>query len=288
MKIDLRSWFKNRLRLKSQLKPFKHFLNLNHQIVASSDDAVFYQIGHLNNKEKLEGIVQTFYKNGTLNKSEEYVNGIAHGEFSDYYPNGQLSLRQYKENGYNVGKKYKWYPTGQMQEESEHYKHSGGMYLLQNYWYEDGEQAIIQGKGELIRYEETNRTYYHETYENGYLIKGVSCDEKGQEHFYGLEGEILPVFPGGTAKLFSYLSDNLCYPVPARRKNIQGKVFVSFVISSDGTIKDVTITKGLGYGCDEEVIRVVSNMPKWIPGYQSGRAVPVRYSMPITFTLQSQ
>ncbi len=100
--------------------------------------------------------------------------------------------------------------------------------------------------------------------------------------------EQMPEFPGGQAELFKWLGKNLRYPAQARNQNIQGKVYVAFVVGSDGTIKDVTVSKGIGYGCDEEAKRVVSAMPKWKAGRQSGRSVPVRYNLPISFTLQQQ
>ena len=65
----------------------------------------------------------------------------------------------------------------------------------------------------------------------------------------------------------------------------RGRVFLNFIITSEGEIKDITILKGLGFGADEESIRVISKMPRWNPGMQSGRAVNVRYNLPISFQL---
>ena len=73
------------------------------------------------------------------------------------------------------------------------------------------------------------------------------------------------------------------YPKKARRARVTGKVFASFVVGSDGAIRDVQIDKGIGYGCDEEVVRVIKAMPKWKPGVQDGRLVPVRYVLPVNF-----
>ncbi len=95
--------------------------------------------------------------------------------------------------------------------------------------------------------------------------------------------EEMPEFRGGIKGLTEYLSENLKYPAEAREKNVQGTVFVSFVVQADGAITDVTILKGVGAGCDDEARRVVAAMPLWQPGRQSGKAVPVRYSLPIRF-----
>jgi protein TonB len=67
--------------------------------------------------------------------------------------------------------------------------------------------------------------------------------------------------------------------------NVEGKVFVQFVIDKDGSPSDITVLKGIGSGCDEEAVRVIKNMPKWTPGKQRGRPVKVRMSLPIVFKL---
>ncbi|CAG5071695.1 hypothetical protein DYBT9623_03686 [Dyadobacter sp. CECT 9623] len=95
-----------------------------------------------------------------------------------------------------------------------------------------------------------------------------------------------PEFPGGTTEMYKYLSKNIKYPSAASRANVSGRVFMSFVVNTDGSIQDVSVLKGLGFGCDEEAIRVVKAMPKWKPGKQSGRAVRVKYNLPINFQLE--
>jgi len=98
--------------------------------------------------------------------------------------------------------------------------------------------------------------------------------------------EKMPEFAGGQAALLRYLQRNLRYPATALAAQAEGRVFLSFVIQADGTIADVTILKGLGYGLDEEAQRVVRHMPAWTPGYQSKHAVAVRFTLPITFKIQ--
>lgn len=100
--------------------------------------------------------------------------------------------------------------------------------------------------------------------------------------------EQMPEFPGGQAELFKFLSKNIRYPSQARNNNVQGTVFVAFVVGPDGKIRDAQVQKGIGYGCDEEALRVINTMPPWKPGKQSGRSVSVRYSVPIKFSLAQQ
>lgn len=109
-----------------------------------------------------------------------------------------------------------------------------------------------------------------------------------------VEGEIFtvveeqPEFQGGMKKLGEYLSQNLKYPAAAQKVNAEGRVFIRFVVTKSGEITDVKVLKGIGFGADEEAVRVVSNMPRWKPGMQSGKAVNVQYYLPINFQLEDE
>ncbi|SDY77700.1 energy transducer TonB [Hymenobacter psychrophilus] len=98
--------------------------------------------------------------------------------------------------------------------------------------------------------------------------------------------EVMPEFAGGQAALSKYLQRNLHYPTQALKAAVGGRVYIAFTVNTDGSITDVEVLKGLGYGTDEEASRVIRKMPAWKPGYQNNRAVPVRYNLPITFTYQ--
>ena len=98
-----------------------------------------------------------------------------------------------------------------------------------------------------------------------------------------------PTFKGGEDSLARYLSHNIRYPRDAQEKGIKGTVFVQFIVEKDGTIKDPkTIGAKRGGGLEEEAVRVVSSMPKWIPGKQSGKNVAVQFNLPIRYTLQEE
>ncbi|KAA9331699.1 energy transducer TonB [Hymenobacter busanensis] len=98
--------------------------------------------------------------------------------------------------------------------------------------------------------------------------------------------EQMPTPPGGMEGLMQYLGKNIKYPSLALRNQVEGKVFVNFVVGPSGQITDVKVTKGIGAGCDEEAVRVISKMPAWAPGKQNGRAVSVSYTVPVTFTIK--
>ena len=95
--------------------------------------------------------------------------------------------------------------------------------------------------------------------------------------------ESMPEFPGGEAMLEKFLKDNLQYPELARIGGIQGKVYVTFVVDEKGNITDIRLLRGIGGGCDEEALRVVKLMPKWIPGKQNGMPVRVIVTLPVKF-----
>jgi protein TonB len=94
-----------------------------------------------------------------------------------------------------------------------------------------------------------------------------------------------PEYPGGTQELYTFIGKNFKYPEMARAANVQGKVYVSFVVGKDGSIEDVKILRGLGSGLDEEAARVVKMMPRWKAGKQRGKEVKVRYNLPIVCKL---
>lgn len=95
-----------------------------------------------------------------------------------------------------------------------------------------------------------------------------------------------PSFPGGEDKLMEYLSKNIKYPTIAKENNIQGRVYVTFVVDKDGKVTGAKVLRGIGGGCDEEALRVVKNMPEWKPGRQNGRSVLVQYNLPVVFNLK--
>lgn len=117
------------------------------------------------------------------------------------------------------------------------------------------------------------------------IEKALEVDEPKEETPF-IVVEQNPDFPGGQAGLREYLQRNLHYPAAASRASLMGKVYVSFVVNTDGSLTDIQLLKGIGYGCDEEALRVLKAMPRWKPGRQSGRAVRVKFSLPITFTLE--
>ncbi|OGX90751.1 energy transducer TonB [Hymenobacter coccineus] len=100
--------------------------------------------------------------------------------------------------------------------------------------------------------------------------------------------EQMPQLPGGggNAAIVAAIQKNTKYPRMAQNNGVEGRIFVSFTVNAEGDVSDVKVVKGLGSGLDEETIRAVKTLPKFIPGKQNGRAVSVSFTVPITFKIQ--
>ncbi len=95
-----------------------------------------------------------------------------------------------------------------------------------------------------------------------------------------------PEFPGGVQELMKYLAKHTKYPDAAKESNVEGRVIIRFVVDKDGSISEPKLLRGIGSGCDEEAMRVVKAMPKWLPGLYKGKPVKGVYILPITFRLE--
>ena len=111
--------------------------------------------------------------------------------------------------------------------------------------------------------------------------------EEEEEEVVFVVVESMPEFPGGQQALFKFLSENVKYPVIAQENGIQGRVICQFVVNRDGSIVDVEVVRSGGdASLDKEAVRVIKSMPRWKPGKQRGKAVRVKYTLPVNFKLQ--
>ena len=97
--------------------------------------------------------------------------------------------------------------------------------------------------------------------------------------------DCLPLFKGGLKALVRFLRREVHYPEEALQKRIEGNVYVQFLVDKNGKVSDANVLKGLGYGCDEKALRIVGEMPAWIPCERAGKKVPMKYVLPIPFKL---
>jgi TonB family protein len=124
---------------------------------------------------------------------------------------------------------------------------------------------------------------------NGFVLAQEKSDPKSISSSDEVFGQVdeLPTFGKGPqyAELFEFIGKNLRYPEEAVTSKVEGKVFAEFVVEKDGSVSNVKAVKGIGHGCDEEVVRVVKSLPKWNPGEKDGKIVRTKFTLPIVFQL---
>lgn len=108
--------------------------------------------------------------------------------------------------------------------------------------------------------------------------------EKNQKVFDVVEQ--MPEYPGGMSALLDFLMQNVKYPEDAEKQKIEGRVIATFIVETDGSVSNVKVVKPVFPSLDAEAIRVLSAMPKWVPGKQSGKVIRVKYTVPISFNLK--
>ena len=118
-------------------------------------------------------------------------------------------------------------------------------------------------------------------------VAAVPNGEKEQQEIFTVVEE-MPQFPGGMGEAMKFLAQNIKYPVAALQAKIEGRVIVQFLVKENGKVADIKVMRGVSPELDAEAMRVVGLMPDWIPGKQRGKAVAVKYTMPIMFRLQNQ
>jgi len=117
------------------------------------------------------------------------------------------------------------------------------------------------------------------------LIMPFMAHAQEEEEIYTVV-EQTPQFPGGEKARVDFIKNNLKYPESARKNNVEGTVYITFVVEKDGSVTEVEILRGIEENCNKAALEVVKSMPKWKPGKQRGKPVRVQFNMPIRFKLQ--
>lgn len=196
-------------------------------------------------------------------------------------PNGWTYVKEYRpvdtlfsEGAYSVYKEKKKVSEGI----HKTYRGDGALWYTQSF---ENDQL----HGEFRSYYPGGQLKRIERYEKEKFIDGECFQEDGSPRPF-TRFQQAPQYPGGEQALFNYISENLQYPAKARKRNIQGKVVLTFVLNKDGSVSDVVVVNGIGGGCDEEAVRLVSGMERWQPGLvDDDRPVKVRYTLPLRFRL---
>ena len=137
---------------------------------------------------------------------------------------------------------------------------------------EESELASVEETGEVVEIAD---------------VGNVVVEDPVEEETIPQVVEQMPEVPGGMQALMKYLQQNINYPRISRENGSQGRSFIAFVVNTDGSIQDVEVMKSSSdVYLDKEAVRVVTGMPKWNPGKQAGKAVRVRFTLPVTFRLK--
>lgn len=144
---------------------------------------------------------------------------------------------------------------------------------------------IVDNKDELINELVVTTTEMNST--DGIELVELPVEIRDPEETFTIVEE-MPEFPGGDAALMRYLAKSVRYPVIAEQNNIQGRVYIQFVINTNGEVTNAIVLRGVDPSLDKEAIRVVENMPSWKPGKQRNKPVRVSFTVPINFVLHTR
>ncbi len=256
------------------------------------------------NKDLYE--ISDFYKSGKIEMkgTSKSKDGFSKdGQFIYYYENGNKKQMIKFVDSLPNGKRFEWYENGNIKLEEEYIedkkKHNSAELKINQYWNSKNIQTVIDGNGD---YDEINENFFasgkikngfkdglwegydkqagytfSENYENQKIISGVSIDSNKVEHKYNVL-ETRPEPKKGMNDFYRHIAKTFKTP---EVQGLKGKVFVKFVVDTDGSIKDLKVLKDVGYGTGEEAVKAIASYGDWIPGEQRGRKVRATFSLPI-------
>lgn len=238
------------------------------------------------NDKKLDGPYESYFEDGTKESEGNYVFGEKSGVWIDYYENGLKQIvRDYRK-----------------------LKDSEWDYIVREYWRRDGTKSISDGNGKYVDYHnngaiktmgwyksglkdsvwngyrDDSTRYFTEEYKLGRFKKGVSWNEQGDEFQY-TQIEEAAEYSKGWNQFYQKVGELMRYPIPARRDGIEGTVYVQFIITKDGLMKDIEVIKSPADILSIEAKRVIKKIKGWNPPKQRGQNVKQRIVLPIMFAL---
>lgn len=249
-----------------------------------------------------------YYKSGSLKSSRTLSgkdSGYYIGEEINYYPNGNKKESSFYEEKRLSGKHTTWYENGKIREEGSYNAdkfNTKEHYLVQTIWDEKGTKMVENGNGQYeintdksqIKGEYKNGmkegtwtsvftgqypVSHTDQYKDGIFVSGFTIKDGNRIDYDVLEKRPEPA--KGLQAFYNFISKQFKTSPEAISNKVKGKIFLSFVVDKDGSIIDVKVIRGLGYGLDEEAIRVLKLCPSWTPGEQRGVKVKCKYSIPI-------
>jgi TonB family protein len=281
----------------------------NGREVKVKDSADFIRIVSAPDSGQVYFNVTDYYKSGKLmliGQSSNVYPVIFEGQQIAYYENGRKkSLSTYKRSRLN-GIVQTYFPNGKLYKVSEPSEDIFFNKVIANY---DslGKQLVTDGNGYYKAYDDDFKVIAAEgtikdgkrdgiwlfndktarrieTYVENKFVEGLTITPEGDSIKY-TQKDIVPEFKGGSSAFTRFLEKNIKYPSIDRIRNIQGKVFASFVIEKDGTLAEIFVLRAPSETLGMEAMRVLHLSPPWSPGIQYGKPVRVQFTVPINFTL---
>jgi TonB family protein len=252
--------------------------------------------------------VLDYYKSGALQMEGNFEDREAKtktGEFVYYYKNGNKKSIENYEKSKLLGKFNSWYENGNTKIEGEYIEDKdaiGNKFKINQAWDLNNKQTVVDGNGFCTLEDKKSfskgaiKNGFHngvwtghddyfkfdftENHQEGKFISGISIDGNNIEHKYEAI-EIKPEPSRGIKDFYDYIGRTFNTTKESGDNNISGEVVASFVVEKDGSLVEIKIVQSLGYGLDEELVRVLKNCRKWNPGVARGVKVRVNYTIPV-------
>ena len=234
--------------------------------------ATHYRVSRVDTvSKKFLGEVRDYWGNDSLMTCLTYdLNGNRSGSIQTRSRNGDLRLNGLYLNGHKAGS---WKVFGQKTATIDY----GGKKVKLHQRVDSLETCLTKKENFSV-----SQFIRKSDYPEIYTLVSKSRSAYNKDATWNIIEEE-PYFPKGMQALGQFIGAFIIYPEEALTNNIKGQVIVEFTITEDGSTTDFKVIKGLGYGCDEEAVRVLKLLPDWVPGYQHGKAVKTKFKLPITF-----
>ncbi len=229
-------------------------------------NASFYEMITADPLERNFGRYEVYYISGKICKKGYYssIKGRTKEDTCiEFYENGNKKSFAYYQNGKTTGDYYTWNENGTLKSKTTYQENGHVTTVL---FYENGgvRRKLITGNNQSVD----------------------SCFNGNGQFFKCLSPfEQVPTYPGGIEALNRFISENIKYPKIARKKLKEGKVYISFIINTEGQVESPYVLKSVSKEIDDEAVRVIMLMPRWTPAIQDEKIVSVKYTLPINFHL---
>ncbi|MEC5165726.1 antitoxin component YwqK of YwqJK toxin-antitoxin module [Flavobacterium sp. PL11] len=283
----------------------KIFLDSSWQLT-TEENHKYYRIIKDYNTIKDIYIVNDFYKSGVLQMTGTTTdrNSLKNiGQFVYYYESGIKRLVNSYNQGSIEGKEYSWYENGNKRQEGEYAQQvkKNTIYKIIQYWDQNNNQTVINGNGTYKLEEDHNKLFgkiknglrdsiwtginknykYFETYKKGELLHGTTIDSTNNSFNY-TSIYTTPMPTKGMSHFTNYLNSKIKVTENAKLHKISGTIIIQFFIEKNGVISNIKILKSLGFGINEEAIKVLASYPNWIPAKTRGVPYGTTIQIPIT------